>query len=242
MRLLYATNHQADAYLLKALREAGHLVEGAGELADGLQMAAEAEYQAIILDWKAPPVTCAPRFAAAAGPALLLVVIGSGDEADRAAVLGAGADACFVRPLSFIELEARLEALARLVRRVHPAGDAVAIELVAAGQAARLNGRTVSLSARELHLLKYLLAHAGEVISLDRLGRHLWGDEADPRPELIRTQVSRLRRKLGGAGGGAVLRNVAGHGYVLEPGLLEPLTLQTGAWDTEAKIKNSSSG
>jgi two-component system OmpR family response regulator len=218
MHLLYATDHGIDVYLVKALREAGHVVEVVDHPADAVEIAAGADYEAIILDWTSPRVEWAARFSAASC-GLLLMMVAVGDEAERAAALKAGADACLARPIPFIELEARLEALARLVRR--PGGDGGAVEMLGARQAVRLGGRTIALSGREFHLMEHFAAHAGEVIGLERLQQQVWGDNSEPRPELVRTYVSRLRRKLESAGAGASLRSVPGHGYVFEPAALD---------------------
>ena len=52
MRLLYATDRRVDPYLVNALREAGHVVEASELPADALAMAADGDYQAIVLDWR----------------------------------------------------------------------------------------------------------------------------------------------------------------------------------------------
>lgn len=216
MHLLYATDHRVDAYLVKALREAGHVVEQTDQPADGLAMAASGEYRAVLLDWSAPPVPCAARFAATAPRSLVVVIAAVADDAQRAAILRAGADVCFTRPASFIELEARLEALDRLVQRGRP-GSVVSAEMVAAEQAIRLDGRAIGLSRQEYRVMAYLVANAGEVVGLERLQQHVRGDGAEPRPDLLRACVSRLRRKLQAAGAGSALRVLPGHGYCFQP-------------------------
>ncbi len=216
MHLLYATDGRIDAYLVKALREAGHVVDETDQPADGLVMAASSEYQAVILDWSGLPAPCAARFAAAAPQSLVVVIAAVADEAERAGILTAGADACFTRPAAFMELEARLEALARLVRRTRPAG-AAAAEMVAAEQAIRLDGRTIGLSRQEFRVMAHLVAHAGELVDVERLQLHVRGDSAEPRPDLLQACVSRLRRKLEAAGAGSALRILPGHGYLFQP-------------------------
>ena len=216
MHLLYATDHRIDAYLIKALREAGHVVEQTDRPADGLAMAASGEYQAVVLDWSGPPAPCAARFAAVAPRSLVVVIAAVADEAERVGILTAGADACFTRPAAFIEVEARLEALARLVQRTGPASVAAA-EMVAAEQAIRLDGRTIGLSRQEFRVMAHLVAHAGEVVDVERLQQHVRGDGAEPRPDLLQASVSRLRRKLEAAGAGSALRVLPGHGYVFQP-------------------------
>lgn len=216
MRLLYVTDGKVDGYLVKALREAGHLVEATDQPADGVEMADGGDYQAIVLDWSGAPTQPAARIAKSTAALVVAIVTASGGVS-RAAVLRAGADACFVRPVSFIELQARLDALARLVQRARPdaqAAEMQAAEMIEAEQAVRLNGRTVPLSRREFQMMAYLVGHAGEVIGLDRLHRQVWGEASEPRPEPVRACLSRLRRKLADAGADPVLHAVAGHGYM----------------------------
>lgn len=220
VRLLYATDRRTDPYLVNALREAGHVVEATEQPADGLVMAADGDYRAIVLDWWGPAAEGAARFAQAAGS--LVVVIASPGEAGPAGVLAAGADAVFTRPASFSELEARLEALDRLVSRLRPKALAAAVEMIAAEQAIRVNGRQVGLSGRDYQVMTHLVAHAGELVSLEQLQQHVWGEEAEPRPDLIRARLSRLRRRLAAAGLEARLRAIAGHGYLFEVATATP--------------------
>ena len=214
MRLLYVTDRRIDGYLVKALREAGHVVETTRQPADAVAMAGDGDYRAIVLDWWGPPAEGAAGFAAAAQS--LLIVIAAADAGDPAGVLAAGADAVFSRPASFSELEARLEALDRLLSRVHPKPLPERVELLAAEQALRVNGRQLALSGRDFQVMAHLVAHAGEIISVEQLQQQVWGDEAEPRPDLIRARLSRLRRQLAAAGLEARLRTVAGHGYLFE--------------------------
>ncbi len=214
MRLLYATDRRIDAYLVKALREAGHVVETTQQPADAVAMAAETDYRAIVLDWWGPPAEGAASFADATES--LLIVIAAADVEGPAAVLAAGADAVFTRPASFSELEARLEALDRLVSRAGAKPLTEAVEMIAAEQAIRVNGRQLALSGRDYQLMTHLVVHAGEIVSLEQLQHQVWGDEAEPRPDLIRARLSRLRRQLATAGLDARLRTVAGHGYLFE--------------------------
>jgi len=221
--MLYTTDRRIDRYLVKALREAGHVVEATSRPADGLVTAGAGGYRVIVLDWWESPAAGATRFAAAA-PQSLLAVIAAVDAAGTAGVLAAGADAVFTRPASFGELEARLEALDRLVARVRPAPAGVAVEMVAADQVLRVNGRQVSLPGRDFQVMAHMVAHAGEFVSLEQLQQHVWGEEAEPRPDLIRARLARLRRRLADAGVDARLRTVAGQGYVFDVSPSPPIT------------------
>jgi DNA-binding response OmpR family regulator len=217
MHLLYVTERQTDAYLIQALRESGHVVEVTDQPGDGVVMAAGGDYQAIVLDWSMPRLDCAAGFVAAAPETLVMMIAARADGPERISLLKAGVDVFIVRPFSFIELQTRLEALARLVRRARRSIGGSAIELLVAERVVRINGRRIALSGREFQLLEQLVSHAGEVIGVDRLQERVWGATSEPRPDLVRTCISRLRRKLETAGAGASLRIVAGHGYVFQP-------------------------
>jgi two-component system OmpR family response regulator len=214
VRLLYASDRRIDAYLVNALREAGHVVEATEQPADGLAMAGQSDYGAVVLDWWGPSAEGAAGFAEASES--LLVVIAAPAEGGPADTLAAGADAVFTRPASFSELEARLEALGRLVLRARPKTVTTAVEMIAAEQAIRIHGRQLVLSGRDYAVMAHLVAHAGEIVSLDQLQQQVWGDDVEPRPDLIRARLSRLRRRLAAAGLDGRLRTIAGHGYLFE--------------------------
>jgi two-component system OmpR family response regulator len=216
MHILYASQGPADHYLTGALQEAGHVLDVAVDPADGPDMAAEGGYQAILLDWPRPPADWTARYAAA-GDALIVVVATHGDQHERSAVLRAGADACFVRPLPFVELEARLQALDRVVRRARPRAEGPDIQLLPAERAVRLGRAQAELSVLEFRLLEHLVQHAGEVVGISDLRRAIWGEEAEPRPEPVHACASRLRRKLATINAAACLQTVAGYGYVFRP-------------------------
>jgi two-component system OmpR family response regulator len=204
---------EPDDYVLGALREAGHVVEVAADPADGSLMAAEEVYEAILLDWRRPPEDWIRRFAVSR--ALLVVLAAAGDGRERARALRAGADACFVRPVAFAELEARLQALRRTARR-HGGRcpDPPEIRLVAAERAVRSKDAQAILSALEFRMLEQLLARPGEVIGVRVLRRLVWGDEAEPASEPVHRCAARLRRKLASISTSDSIEAIPGHGYV----------------------------
>jgi DNA-binding response OmpR family regulator len=214
VHILYVSEAAADTYLTGALQEAGHVLDIAADPADGPSMAAQGDYQAILLDGPRPLPEWTARFSEVA-PSLIVVVAARGDEHERAAALRAGADACFIRPLTFVELDARLKALDRVVRRSRLRPAATRLELLAAERAVRLGRAQVRLSVLEFRLLEHLLQHGGEVISLEDLRRAVWGEEAEPRPEPVHSCASRLRRKLASISAPVSIEALAGHGYAL---------------------------
>jgi two-component system OmpR family response regulator len=220
MHLLYLPDRPRDAYLIKALSEAGHVVEIVADWAEAQALAATGQYDAALLDAAHPDIARVRRIAQAAKGAAVVVLAEAATPAERTEALRAGADACFVRPLHFIELELRLEALSRRA----PAPAALGgMTLAAAERTARLGEHSLALSPQEFRLLDYLARHPGAVLPADRIQANVWGDDSDLGPDLVRTSVSRLRRRLERAFGRGFILTVRGHGYRFEPeGLEDP--------------------
>ena len=212
MRLLHAAHAPGRAYLARALAEAGHVVDRAGDLTEVLLVAPTADYDGLLIEVADLAQAPVRRLAQAAGRGVLVIVADHAETAVRTAALRAGADACFVRPVHFMELEARLSALVRL----GSGGAASPFALDPATRTASFADRSLVLPAQEFRLLDYMARHAGEVVSASQILEQVWGERGDPKPELVRTAVARLRAKLVEAFDRPFLVTLRGHGYRLD--------------------------
>lgn len=147
-------------------------------------------------------------------PQRLLMLTARDGVADRVAGLDAGADDYLVKPFKLAELAARIRAL---LRRDEQRGSMIEVgDLlidVAAGWASR-NGQELDLTAREFSVLHYLAAHAGEVVSAERLLEHCWDAHADELTGSVKVILSRVRTKLGAP---PMITTIRGAGYRLGP-------------------------
>jgi DNA-binding response OmpR family regulator len=212
VRLAYLAARRPDPYLVKALRDAGHLVEATDRY--GLE---DGGFDALILD--EPDASAVCEAAALAGGAFVVVVGAPLDEHARAGLLRAGADACLPRPVSLIELQARLEAFARTTGRRPGAGEPASagrLRLLPAARAATLGELTIPLTAKEFQVLEVLVERPGQVLTPADIVRLAWGEGADIDPVLVSTYVARLRAKLERPAGIKMIRAVRGHGYRFE--------------------------
>jgi DNA-binding response OmpR family regulator len=75
-----------------------------------------------------------------------------------------------------------------------------------------VDGRRVTLTAKEFALLAFLAAHRGRVFSRESLLARVWGTRYDGGPRTVDIHVRRLRAKLGYA---LPLETVRGAGYKL---------------------------
>ncbi|MEJ0004272.1 MAG: hypothetical protein WDN30_13300 [Pararobbsia sp.] len=104
-------------YLRKGLAEAVHSLEQAADERDGVFLAANERFDSIVLLRDAAMahdtvLSEVQTLASAAQGASLIVIAGAPRPHERAALLRAGADACFPRPFSFMELHERIRRLA----------------------------------------------------------------------------------------------------------------------------------
>ena len=81
-----------------------------------------------------------------------------------------------------------------------------------AGHEVAVDGRPISLTAKEFALLAYLCERRGKVLSRDHLLARVWGNRYDGGPRTVDIHVRRLRAKLGDA---LPLETLRGSGYKL---------------------------
>ena len=152
MRVLVVEDEVRMARLLKrALEEEGHAVDVAGTGPDGLWLATENPYAAIVLDVMLPGFDgfeLCRRLREAGVWAPVLMLTARDEVGDRVRGLDAGADDYLVKPFSLLELAARLRALARRDDRRRPAvlavGDLKLDPATQTGLAGRHRARAVA--------------------------------------------------------------------------------------------------
>lgn len=132
-------------------------------------------------------------------PALPIVMLTArSDETDRVLGLELGADDYIAKPFSPRELVARVRALLRRARATAspvtpPRG---LFELDEAGSRVRYAGQPLSLTRRELGLLRVLLRSPGRIHSRESLLDAVWGADADSGDRTVDTHIKTLRAKL----------------------------------------------
>ena len=221
MRVLIIEDDEATAaYIQKGLIEADHTVDIAINGDDGLALAVNQEYQALIVDRMLPnldglSLISALRETGNKTPALILSALG--EVNDRVEGLKAGGDDYLTKPFAFSELLARLEALNRR------AGTEMAETTLAVGQLKMdLLGREVKrgdtvigLQPREFLLLEYLMRHSNQVVTRTMLLENVWDYNFDPQTNVIDVHISRLRSKIDKNFDSPLLNTVRGAGYIL---------------------------
>ena len=222
MRILVVEDDKDVAgFVLKGLREAGHMVEHADNGRDGLFLAASENFDAIILDRMLPGGIDGLRLLETlrgqdnTTPVLFLSALGHVD--DRVKGLKAGGDDYLTKPFAFAELLARVEALTRRGKSDGPAtrlqvGD---LEMDLLSRSVRRGPTKIDLQPREFRLLEYLMRHAGQVVTRTMLLEGVWDYHFDPQTNVIDVHISRLRQKIDKPFPTALLHTVRNAGYML---------------------------
>ena len=226
MRVLVIEDEVRMARLIKrALEEEGHAVDIAGDGPDGLWMATENPYAAVVLDIMLPGFDgfeLCRRLRAAGIWAPVLMLTARDQVGDRVRGLDAGADDYLVKPFSLLELSARLRALARRDDRRRPAvlseGD---LKLDPASKRAWRADAELQLSPKEFSLLEFFLRNPGTVLTRSQIIEAVWDFAYDGTSNVVDQYVNYLRRKVDIPFGRTDLETVRGIGYRLraqEPG------------------------
>lgn len=207
-------------FLVKGLKESGHVVDHADNGRDGLFLATSEPYDAMVVDRLLPGVdglTIVQTIRAAGNrtPAIFLSALGEVD--DRVKGLKAGGDDYLVKPFAFSELLARLEALDRRRSTDTPEARIAVNDLVLdlLGRRVTRAGKAIDLQPREFALLEYLMRHAGQVVTRTMLLENVWDYHFDPQTNVIDVHISRLRRKIDAGFATPLLHTVRGAGYML---------------------------
>jgi len=208
------------AGLKKGLEAEGFATDVALDGTEGLWMAREHPYDAIVLDIMLPGMNgyrvCATLREEGIWTPILMLTAKDG-EFDEAEALDTGADDYVTKPFSYVVLVARLRALIRRGAGERPpileAGD---LRFDPGTRRAWRADVEIGLTAREAALLEFLLRRKGDVVSKRDILEHVWDYAFEGDPNIVEVYVRRLRNKLERPFGRAALETLRGAGYRLE--------------------------
>jgi two-component system OmpR family response regulator len=204
--------------LVDFLETRGYATDLAADGNEGLRLAQSAPYAVIVIDRMLPGIDGIAvirrlREAGTVTPALIVSALGEVD--DRVRGLRAGGDDYLVKPFAFVELLARVEALARrsatvVKETVVRVGD---LELDLVSRTVNRGGRAVELLPREFQVLEYLVRNEGHVVPRAMLLEHVWDLHFDPTTNIIDVYVGRVRRKVDSEQAYPLIHTIRGVGF-----------------------------
>jgi DNA-binding response OmpR family regulator len=195
-----------DAAMAAALKDGfayeGYEVQLARDGEAGLKLAREASPDIVILDVMLPKLSgldVCKRLRSEGSALPIIMLTARGQEIDKVVGLKLGADDYVTKPFGFMELMARVEALLR-----RTSGPARSAEVYGFGDVVvdfkkaevKKRGEAVEITARELKLLQYFIAHRGEVVPRERLLDQVWEYDDVPLTRTVDMHVAKLRKKI----------------------------------------------
>jgi two-component system, OmpR family, copper resistance phosphate regulon response regulator CusR len=216
-RILIAEDEDRIAsFVEKGLRANGFATTVVGDGDSALELARQGAFDLMVLDLGLPgrdgfTVLRLLREERVRTPVIILTARDTVD--DTVAGLEGGADDYMTKPFRFEELLARVRLRLRAGESAPEVSvlvtDGVSLDLRT--RRAKVNGRTVDLTAREFVLLELFLRHPGQVLSREQILSHVWGYDFDPGSNIVDVYVRALRKKLGAD----CIGTVRGMGYRL---------------------------
>jgi DNA-binding response OmpR family regulator len=201
-RILVIEDDRAVQKALRRLFESeGFEVHVAGNGAEGLELFRASAPSVVVLDLRLPGMlgqdVC--REISAAAPSMPIIILSARtDVMDKVLLLELGAHDYVTKPFSPRELLARVRTAMRRSTRT-PVSDTFSfgeVKVDFSKMELRRNGETVSLTAQEFKVLKFMLQNAERVLSREELLNHVWGYKNYPSTRTVDNHILKLRQKL----------------------------------------------
>lgn len=190
--------------LADLLKGAGHSVETVANGLSGLARGIDPTFDLILLDLMLPKLdgiaVCRQiRELRPAVPILMLTARGS--EEEKVQGFQAGADDYLTKPFGTQELLARITALGRRASAL-PDTELLSIEVddltidINRCRALRPGGETISLTSREVQILRWLYQHRSRAVSRTELLEVIWNSSGDLQTRTVDMTIANLRQKI----------------------------------------------
>lgn len=215
--LLVEDERKVASFVARALRETAYAVDVAPTGEEGIRLALENPYDAILLDVRLPGMSgielCRKlRQAEIQSPILMLTARSLVEH--RVEGLDAGADDYLTKPFALAELQARVRAL---VRRGFRRGEAKLrcgdLELDRHRRNVTRAAKKVPLTSKEFALLELLLMRAPDAVTRSEIIEHVWDSHFDSETNLVDVYINRLRQKIDQGHASKLVHTLRGVGY-----------------------------
>ncbi len=219
--LLIEDDQMIADFIVKGLREAGFCIDHVANGQDGLDRALNDGYDLAILDIMLPgldglSIIERMRQHKIETPVIILSAKRSID--DRVRGLQSGGDDYLIKPFSFIELLARIQAQ---LRRANSSVEASSLtmhdlSLDLLSRTVTREGKDIELQPKEFALLAYLMRNAGNIVSKTMIMERVWNYNFDPQTNIVEARISKLREKVDKNFAFPLIHTIRGLGYTLK--------------------------
>ncbi len=222
MRIVLIEDDQIIAdFIQKGMKEAGYTIDHFDDGFMGLHAALTNNYDVGILDLMLPQLdglSILDQLRQEKKDLPIIILSAKRSVDDRIKGLRHGGDDYLVKPFSFSELLARVDALLRRAQHVvEPTSltfHDLSLDLLA--RTVVREGKKVDLQPKEFALLEYLIRNAGHVVSKTMIMERVWDYNFDPGTNVVEARISKLREKIDKDFGTPLIHTIRGLGYVLK--------------------------
>ncbi len=221
MRILVVEDDTKIAsFLKKGLREAGFSVDVCHDGLEGLSLALTEPYKAAVVDIMLPELdglSLIEKIRARGIEIPVLILSARQSVDDRIEGLQRGGDDYMIKPFSFNELLARIQALLRRGQKSSEPATLTfdELQLDPLKREVKRQGKTIELPAKEYALLELLMRSPGRVLSKTSILERIYDYSFDPQTNVVDVLVCRLRNRIDKEYRNKLIHTVRGMGYVL---------------------------
>jgi len=222
MRILLIEDDQIIAnFVIKGLKEAGYCVDHAADGIEGLDLALNNSYDIEIIDLMLPKLdglSIIERMRAQNINTPVIIVSAKRSVDDRVKGLQSGSDDYLIKPFSFSELLARIQAH---LRRSNSSSESTCLTIhdLSINLLARTvirGGKDIELQPKEFALLEYLMRNAGNIVSKTMIMERVWNYNFDPQTNVVEARICKLRDKVDKNFSTSLIHTIRGLGYVFK--------------------------
>ncbi len=201
------------------LHQEGYVVESAADFIKASEKAGVYDYDCILVDITLPKgsgLDIVKQLKAKGSKAGIIIISAKNSSTDKIKGLDLGADDYLAKPFDLAELNSRIKALIR--RRNFDGNKSIIvneIEISPEQRQVKVNGESVTLTAKEYDLLLFFISNKNRVVSKNTIAEHLWGDDSDQMDshDFIYVHLRNLRKKLMEKGCTDYVQTIYGIGY-----------------------------
>ncbi|HEY3402736.1 MAG TPA: response regulator transcription factor [Ohtaekwangia sp.] len=212
---------QVASFIQQGLEEQSIQVDVAYDGSIGERLALSRDYDVVLLDIVIPVINGFDLCKIIKNekpdvPVLMLTTLGT--TADKVAGFDSGADDYLLKPFEFVELTARLKALARRSTTTSAYGSLLRFEnlkLDIQKKIAMRGDKMIKLSAKEFALLEFFLRNPERVVSRAELAEEVWRIKFETGTNVVEVYMNMLRNKIDRDFEPKLLHTRIGLGYVL---------------------------
>ena len=223
LRILIVEDDEKIAlFIVKGLKQSGFEVDHVTSSEECLALPSLTVYDVMIIDIMLPGmdgISLIEKIRGMGNTTPVIILSAKQSIDDKVRGLQKGGDDYLIKPFSFAELLARIQALIRRSNITNENQGLITVGDLSLNLYTRevsRNGKRIELRPREFALLEYLMRNAGNVITKTMIMEKVWNYDFDPQTNIVDVLVSRLRNKIDKDFDKKLIKTIRGVGYVLQ--------------------------